>query len=75
MRNLNLKLITLGLFRGMNVVFGGGSEYVKHIVNRDDAEALRRDMEAIGGDMWKTIAREEKRRGISDTHKYQRVSE
>ena len=71
----NLKSIILGLFRGMNIIFGGESEYIKYIVNRDDREALREDMEAIGGDMWKVIDREKKRRGISDAYKDQRVSE
>lgn len=53
-----LKSMRSGLFKGMGIICGGGSVYVEQIINRDDGEALRRDMEAIGNDMWMVIGRE-----------------
>lgn len=53
-----LKSIRSSLFKGMGILCGGGYVYVDRIINRDDGEALRLDMEAVGNDMWTVLERE-----------------
>lgn len=50
-----LKLMSSELFKGMGVLCGGGSAHVSNVIGRDDREALRRDAEVIGLDMWKAV--------------------
>ena len=49
--------------------------YVEQIINRDDGEALRRDMDEIGNDMWVVIGRESDKLEPSDQQKHPTVSE
>ena len=43
------------LFAGVGLVCGGGSGYINRILRRDDAEAMRGDLEAIGRDMYNAM--------------------
>lgn len=70
-----LRSMRSSLFKGMGIIYGGGTVYVEQIINRDDGEALRRDMEEIGNDMWVVIGRESDKLEPSDQQKHPTVSE
>lgn len=43
------------MYWGAGIICGNGTQYARHILDRDDAAALERDMQAIGNDIWTAI--------------------